>query len=728
MNNTPANERLLVGKTGLGALLCAPSFVLIGALCPALFPGTAHAQAIRIDPDEVYSSEGDALAEDADEDEEDDDEKPQDRAPVQLQELAIEASAVEPAQPDALSVKAGREKVDKKQLEARQVRRLSDALRWTASAASVDTSTGASAMIVDGLPAAQVQVVQDGMPVSRPVGGPDGPSVDLDSIQVSTTAVESITVQRGLGAPGSGPASGVVVEMTPAKQPMGWAAAAKASATLLPDQNLYPDENAADASFPTQQSLAAEVGYGAERASIRLNGSFLRRAGVDVNADGATDSADQDQLQFGVHSEWRPDASARNALSLALNFEQFATEGVFGPTSVMRDLINTDRAAARLKGKWQLAPGTTLSHATQFDIYQHRFSKRVLSSDIERLKADTGQLRLTQDVLVERLFGRHLLGIEAYGAAERVSRDGETGLLPNADRFDGGLGLSDGWMPSQTLEVSGRVWAGLHTEFDPSLMADLSSQWRVAEPLVLRASASRTRRLPTAEELYLFFDHSEIGYQVIGNPELKPEGLWSARAGMVFDFSKISEHLLQLSLGGFYHRLNDLITTAADEDAPGRVAQFRYANVARAQTAGLNAGVDARDVLWGVDARANYSWLPLAEDMQSGQRLALRTRHQLMLEVSRDWLEERVETAAHLRARSALATPSNQPEAPAFTMLGARVSYKPIPSLRIGLNADNLLNQTNATWGPKNGFSVMAHIAYHYESPQDEKTPQDAPQ
>jgi len=724
LNKISSNGRLLAGKTRLRARIEGPCLLLVTAFLFVAAPSLAHAQAIRIDPDEAYPGEeadNEDIVDDEDEDTDEDERSAQqgDSSPVKLQEIAIEASSEKPAQEDALTIKMGREKLNKAQLEARQTRRLSDALRWMASATSVDTTTGASSMIVDGLPAAQVQVVQDGMPVSRPVGGPDGPSLDLDSIQVSTTAVESITVQRGLGAPGSGPASGVVVEMTPARQPLGWAAAAKASATLLPKQNLFPDENAADARFPVQDSLAAEVGYGGQNASLRVNGSFLQRAGIDVNADGATDSADQSQLQFGAHSEWRPDGSKRNALSLALNFEQFHTEGVFGPMSVMRDLIHTDRALGRLKGKWQLAPGMTLSHATQFDVYQHRFSKRVLSSDIVRLKADTGQLRLTQDILLERLFGRHLLGVEVYGAAERVSRDGETGVLPNADRFDGGLGLSDGWMASQDLEVTGRVWAGLHSEFDPSLMADLSSQWRVAQPLVLRASASRTRRLPTAEELYLFFDHSEIGYQVIGNPELQPEGLWSGRAGMVFDFSKLSEHRIQLSLGGFYHRLSDLITTATDEEASGRVAQFRYANIDRAQTAGLNAGVDARDILWGFDARANYSWLPLAEDMETGERLALRTRHQVMLELSRYWLNERIETAAHLRARSALATPSTQPTAPAFSMLGARLSYKPVPSLRIGLNADNLLNQTNATWGPKNGFSVMAHIAYQYEEPQD---------
>lgn len=694
----------------LFGLICVPTFFFVGAL----YPASAHAQAIRIDPEEALETDDVVTLDEGDE--ESDPNTPSEdteESPVALPEIAIEAASQQPDK-DPLEVKSGRETIDKSELETREVRRLSDALRWLTSASSVDSDSGSSSMIVDGLPAAQIQVVQDGMPVSRPVGGPDGPSVDLDSIQVSTTTVDSISIQRGLGAPGSGPASGVVVELEPAQQPLGWAAAARASATLLPKQDLFADLNAADTRFPSQDALAAEVGYGAENASIRVNGAFQQLVGTDVNADGATDSADQSQLQFGAHSQWRPGDSGRDSLGLSLNFEQIQTEGVFGPTSVMRDLIDTNRGAARLKGTWQIAQGTTLTHATQFDIYQHRFSKRVLSSNIERLKADTDQLRLTQDVLVERLLGRHLLGVEAYAAVERVGRDGETGELPDADRFDGGLGLSDGWMPTPDLEVSGRLWAGMHSEFDPSLMADLASQWRVVTPLVVRASVARTRRLPTAEELYLFFDHSEIGYQVVGNPNLKPEELWSGRAGLVLDFSEISDHQIQLSLDGFYHRLSDLITTATADASTGRVAQFRYANIDQAQTAGLNAGIESRDLFWDIDARANYSWLPLAEDMDSGERLALRTRHQVMVELNRAWLRNRLETSAYLRTRSALATPANQPAAPGFTMLGARISYRPIPELRIGLNADNLLDQTNATWGPKNGLSVLAHIAYQF--------------
>lgn len=673
-----------------------------------------------VDDEEEVFVEEDEFSEDEDEEEE---EEPQDTSAADevLPEVSVEAQAeYDEEDEEPLYREAGTETIKKSDLETRQVRQLSDALEWMVSGSPTENMSGGSAIIVDGLPAAQLQVTQDGMPVSRPVGGPDGPAVDLDTIQLDESSVESVTVRRGLGTPGSGPAGGVVVELEPARQQAGWSAGIRSSATLIPEQ-LTLDEGAVDPGFPPRSTASADVGYATDTLSMRLNGGFNLRSGLDVNGDGVTDSADQRQFQLGARGEWNPSKKSREGLTLNINYQDMRTEGVYGPTTIMRDLIETERLAAQLSGKWQVAPGTRLTHATQFDDYQHRFSKHVLSSGFKRLKADTGQLRVTQDVLLERLVGDHLLGVEVYGAAERIQRTGETGDLPEVDRLDAGLGLSDTWMPTHDTQFSGRLWGSLNNEFDPDLMADLSAQWQPTDMLVLRGSASRSRRLPTAEELYLFFDHSEVGYQISGNPDLLPEELWSGRAGfdLLFD-----DRNIQLSLEGFYNRLNNLIINVIDAEAPGRVAQYLYANIDRAQTAGLNASAQARELFWGVGARANYSWLPLAEDINTGERLSLRTYHQVLVELSRKWLDSKLDTSAYLRARSALETAPTEAPAPGYTMLGLRASYMPVTGLRLGLNADNLLNQTNSSWGPKEGFSLLGHLTYRFNSAAEPDAPE----
>ncbi len=217
----------------------------------------------------------------------------------------------------------------------------------------------------------------------------------------------------------------------------------------------------------------------------------------------------------------------------------------------------------------------------------------------------------------------------------------------------------------------------------------------------------------------MFFDHSELGYKVEGNPDLSPEKLWSGRAGVRLE--PVAERL-QFDAEVFYHHLEDLITTLQPGDeSPGAIPTFTYANLARAHTAGGRLGLTARELVWGIDLRASYTFLPLAEDRTSGERLNLRTRHQVLVEVERAWLDERLRTWIDARSRTELAVPTGSPEAPAYALVGAGVGWKPTSDFLLRLDADNLLNQTNATWGPKTGVSLLASIEYHFNSQGEPK-------
>jgi outer membrane receptor for ferrienterochelin and colicins len=629
---------------------------------------------------------------------------------VFIPEVDVEAKREEAADDEPAGPRRT-DQIDDEDIHRRSSWRLGEALQWLTSATPVDSTGTGSGLIVDGLPAAQVQVIEGGMPVSRPVGGPDGPSVNLDAISLLGRDIERVEVHRGLGPPGSGPAGGVVVQMhrRPAESGLGFSlqTAARNGATRLVD------------SSPELMLGAGRASYGADALDLQLRGSANTRRGVDVNDDGQFDRSDQRDYQFGARSEWRPSKASKDALVLDVSYHDVFTEGPYGQTSVLRDLVDTGQVVGRMSGEWHLSEGYSLEHTTQVDSYQHRFSKRVIESGFERLKADTGQLRVVQDVLGQKIVGRHLLGVEVYGSAERISRTGETGDLPEVDRLHAGLGLSDTWMPQESVEVSGRLWGDVHTDFTPGWMADLGVGWKASDRVELRVSGSRTRRLPTAEELFLFFDHSEVGYKVTGNPELRPENLWSGRAGV--SFAPIDR--LEIDAEVYYHRLDDLITTVQDTGSPddsGAIPTFTYANINRAHTAGLRLGLAAKELVWGVDLKTSYTYLPLAENLDTGERLELRTRHQGLVEIQRGWFDERLETWVDARTRTALEVAETSPAAPAYVLLGAGVGWKPDNRFRVRLDADNLLNQTNATWGPKTGVSVLASIEYHYQSKGEE--------
>ena len=621
--------------------------------------------------------------------------------PVVLPELVTKDDS-EPDESEAPADDA--ERLDSDTIERRKSWRLDEALAWMTGAQPVDDTSTRTGMIVEGLPASQVEVLQDGLPVARRVGGPTGPSQDLSASDVSTQTLDSLEVNQGLGPLGSGPASGVVVTVAEQGFPTGTAASIQAVGQAAPMQFSEPPYTQVRGSLAAHHALDSGWSFG-------LDAGADRRRPVDVNGDGTMDLPTRSLYRAGVGVNWQERDD--EGLRIQTDYQQSDVDAPLSPSSQLQDVVETQQGRLAARGKWRPASGWVLEHKSQFDVYEHRFSKRVLRSGFLRRKAETRQYRTVQDVSATKLIGLHEVGGELYGAYEHIERTGETGSLDPVDRVHVGASLADTWMPGERIEVRARLWGDYHNDFGPGWMADLSTGWQVADTVLLRSSISRTRRLPTAEELYLFFDHSEVGYQVQGNVDLRPEQMWSVRAGTKLGDD---EWPALLELDGFYHSLDQLITTveASEQDAP--VPVFTYANLSRARTAGLTARVVSEALVGELDIRVSYSFLPLAQDVETGERLDLRTRHQGAAEFVYGWLDDDLQTWVDVRTRSSLEVPDNSPGAPAYALIGVGARWRAHEHWALGLDVDNLLDQTNATWGPKPGLTAMVTVSYDYRS------------
>lgn len=643
---------------------------------------------------------------DADQDDETTDGAPEDDSTNDSETILLPTieNEAERGEPDEESPAETSERVDAETIDRRASWRLDEALSWLVGAQPVEQTSTGTGMIVEGLPASQLEVMSDGLPVSRPVGGPDGPATDLSAQDLSTQTIESLELHRGLGPLGSGPASGVVVSVDRGFLSEGTRASVRGSgqsAPMMLGQTPYR---------ALRGAIAGHHGFESGWA-LGLEAGIDQRAPVDVNGDETMDLPTRELYRGTLRTQWKKQDD--QGLRLRADYDQSGVDAPIGPNAQLQDVVRTRRGAFGARGKWRPATLWTVEHKSQFDVYEHRFSKRVLQSDFLRLKSETTQFRTVHDVSATRLTGLHELGAELYGSLERIERAGETGDLEPVDRIHLGLSLADTWMPTEDIEVRARAWGDYHNDFGPSYMADLSAGWQITDAVLVRASGSRTRRLPTAEEMFLFFDHSEVGYQVQGNAELDPETMISARAGTAIGSD---DWPARFELDGYVHYLDDLITTVDSGDSSGSIPVFTYDNLSKARTAGLQARVVSEALVGELDIRASYSYLPLAEDIETGERLDLRTRHQATAEFVYGWLEDDLETWVDLRTRSALEVPEGSPAAPAYLLLGVGARWSPDDSLGIAVDLDNLLNQTNATWGPKPGLTAMLSISYDYQS------------
>jgi vitamin B12 transporter len=201
----------------------------------------------------------------------------------------------------------------------------------------------------------------------------------------------------------------------------------------------------------------------------------------------------------------------------------------------------------------------------------------------------------------------HLLtgGVEAI--EDRVNSSAFGGR--RATRF--GIYLQDeiDLHPSLTATVGLRYDA--HSIYEEQWNPRLGILWRLPGETRLRASAGRSFRAPTFNDLY--WPASPF---TAGNPDLKPETAWNYEAGLEKSF----ERWAVVKIAGFYREVKNLINWAAGPDFV-----FRPSNI------------DAAEI-WGAEAEAvfqplpgwsfpfNYSYL-YPRDKRTGDPIPFRPKH-----------------------------------------------------------------------------------------------------
>ena len=138
--------------------------------------------------------------------------------------------------------------------------------------------------------------------------------------------------------------------------------------------------------------------------------------------------------------------------------------------------------------------------------------------------------------------------------------------------------VQDSWFVNDHLEILPGVRMHHDADFGSHISPMLSALWSRETQnygrLNLRASFGNGYRVPSLKERYYIFDHSHLGYMVLGHSDLKPESSLSYQLGGEWYYAKQSS--VQLNL--FYNDATDLIESVyseSDSQASG-LAIYRY--------------------------------------------------------------------------------------------------------------------------------------------------------
>jgi outer membrane receptor for ferrienterochelin and colicins len=242
------------------------------------------------------------------------------------------------------------------------------------------------------------------------------------------------------------------------------------------------------------------------------------------------------------------------------------------------------------------------------------------------------------------------------------------------------------------------------------------------EALALRVSGGRGFRAPSAKEYGFVFDHSVIGYRVLGNPELVPETSW----GLSGDVSVRPNRLWRVRVGGFGNWVKNLISfeTAPVQMDPN-VTDYQYVNVATARTFGGDASLRVGPLAGILSANAAYAYL-FTRDDTTGEPLPNRPPHTLTLSASAR-LTRKLEANARFRYVTTTFVTSAS-ETPGYGLLDARVGYSPVPAVQFyvgGLNLldvkrdPELLGDARPTLGASFYLGVRGNLAFADETAEE---------
>jgi outer membrane receptor for ferrienterochelin and colicins len=271
-----------------------------------------------------------------------------------------------------------------------------------------------------------------------------------------------------------------------------------------------------------------------------------------------------------------------------------------------------------------------------------------------------------------------------------------------------------------TTTIGARLDA--HSTFGNALSPKVGANVRLTDTMSLRASYGRGFRAPDLGQLYYRFMNPTSFYQVIGNPNLRPEYANSYQFGGEF---ASSSRRMRAGVNVFYNEVRRLIesvslgmvVTQAQLDALlrregldpsfrpvlGRLL-FTYKNVNAAMTRGLEVDGDAA-VTSSVSLGGAYTYLQ-AEDTETGLTLTGRHRHHGHIRAS--WNPGTIGLRANIRGTfysswiASRATSGNQVSdtvAPRFALWDAYVSQRLTRGLSAYVAIENLTDNQDPNTG-----------------------------
>jgi len=468
---------------------------------------------------------------------------------------------------------------------------------------------------IQGIDADRVLVLIDGEPISASTGS----AVDLT--QISASDVERVEVVKGAASVLYGSqAMGGVINVITAKPEEGMHGAVSVDVGSYGKQN--PSGNESEIA---RQRINAKFSYASDDFYIALNSNARLSDGFQVDPNAWNQQgADGHKINSAIVLGFSPNDYAEYSIRFE-NYDQAQHTRLTTYKGFNRfEVDKTDDATRNrlsLKGEWQLDDWV--------------ISAQGFVEDYENISdPGTGELREAEmpksrlDIMASSPeFSGHSISFGAllFNDELRQSKDGINELINASETFRNvEVFIQDDYQINDRFQLVSGLRHQDDSDFGGHTTAKISLRVDVNDDYFMRSSIGQAYRVPNLKERYFIFDHSHLGYKILGNDQLSPEESLSVQHAFVFSPNKD----FSAELAFFYNDITDLIAEKHSHYEQG-VQIFEYQNIQEAVTQGVELSGQYK-FIDSLSLQAGYTYLD-SENKQTGNVLDDRAKHLVKL-------------------------------------------------------------------------------------------------
>ena len=594
---------------------------------------------------------------------------------------------------------------------------------------------------MQGFTGDQVLVLIDGLPITASTGS----TVNLN--QYMNMDIEQIEVVQGAASAqfGSAAMGGVINIIT---KPIG-KVKGHITTELASNGTQNPSGKKLDANKRYVEASVEGPLDKDQRLHARLSASYLDNKGLSLDDDAWPRLKDaSEQSQISARLSYRPDGtdiSSDDDNRVVKNTQYWLEASQYTEDDVSRfnyyvaprylaqqrdEHINKHRFSVGARA--DIAPHANdrsktyrLSAQALHEDYQSESTTKtqqtVTSARDTEITTTLAQAQLDLPELV--LSDKHIhliqVGAQIQQDTLKQTKNQKSELISDdVSRSVGELYVQDDWLIGENWEVLSGVRYQNDEDFGDHIAPKVSVKYNHLDANgrshILRSSIGGGYRVPNLKERYYVFDHSNLGYKVMGNPDLQPETSTSYQIGYQ---GQLSERI-NLSVNGFYNEIDDLIQTDEDNATyEGNIAIYKYMNVDSAQTYGGDIGID-----WQIDNRAklqaNYAYIHTHNDV-SDTEMTYQPTHKVMLALDYA-ISDKLQLIPRLNYESKqLISTSEQAYSPEWWTLDTKLNYDASKNLSLYGAINNIFDvqrdvKDSSDYRPIDNREWLLGVTYHW--------------